>query len=87
MCQMGEALLLPTDWLSFLCARSCSHRNTLFSDIKELKQTLLSETLCPDPPPEPKSYRRRFGHAWGGLPYAVRSSLRLSQAPVCSWSF
>lgn len=50
MCQMGEALLLPTDWLSFLCARSCSHRNTLFSDIKDLKQTLLSEPLGPDPP-------------------------------------
>lgn len=45
----ARLLLLPTDWLSFLFASSCSHRNTLFSDLTDLEQTLLSETLCPDP--------------------------------------
>ena len=43
-------LLLPTDWLSFLFASSCSHRNAVFSDIADLVQILLSETLCPDLP-------------------------------------
>lgn len=48
----ARLLLLPTDWLSFLSASSCSHRNTLFSDITDLEQTLLSETLCPNLNPQ-----------------------------------
>lgn len=35
---------------------------------------------------QPKCYRRRFDHAWRGLLYAANRSLKLSQAPVCSWS-
>lgn len=45
-------LLLPTHWLALYSVSFCSHRNTLFSDITDLEQTLVSETLCPYPHPK-----------------------------------
>lgn len=68
MYQTGEAtasarpLLLPAHWLALYAISPCSHRNTLLSDIADLEQTLVSETLCPYS--DPKSSGRRFDHAW-----------------------
>lgn len=41
-------LLLPTCWLFLHSISSCGLRNTLLSDVNDLEQPIVPETLCPN---------------------------------------